>query len=482
VSSTKVLVVDDDPSFLDLMTMHLRKRGFLVEGARDGLEAFQILRARRAFDVVVTDLMMPGLSGLELLRMVRKLDPFLEVIVITAGGSLEMAISALREDGAFDYLTKPLEMLGELSLAVERAASHRSSRLEKESMRVRLLAGQQELKNLLGSTGDAILAANERDEIAIANFAASRLLGVSEIIDKEKRIPLPESLACHVAHWRALNGNQTVIVEIPWTDGRVFLARMVPMMDVEGKRSGWMMILRDVTYQKRLEMFIVRSFAKVTARIRQPIEQARVIMSQLEKSFSNGSANPREKIIQLRHLFDLAYSRSDELIALNRDGSVAGTEEQRITIGEFLRSRYADLANRLQAGKRMVLRWDVSEDLPPLEVEYPTMAKLFEHLIHRAVLRSQIGDEIVIHAYQRDAYIWLEVIDTGPMYGEIIAAIPSETSFEVQSQLMERSEVELAVVKMLAEQLRGQVWTRLAEEDGISIAICFPLIPERIMA
>ncbi len=481
MSSVKVLVVDDDPSFLDLMAMHLRKRGFHVEVGRDGLEALQIIRSHGPFDVVVTDLMMPGLSGLELLRRARKLDPFLEVIVITAGGSLEMAISALREDGAFDYLTKPLEMMGELSLAVERAVAHRLSRLEKEKMHTKLLVGQQKLKNLLASTGDAILAANERDEIIIANYAASRLLGVNEIINKEKVIPLPESLISHVVRWRILDGNQTVNVEIPWPDGRVFLARMVPKMEIEGKRSGWVMILRDVTYQKRLEMFIVRSFSKVTARIRQPIEQARVIMSQLEKSLSNGSGNPQEQIIRLRELFNLAYSSSDELLALNKNGSDLSKGMKKIAIGEFLRKEYAPLANELQAGKQMKLRWEVSEDLPPLEIEYSTMAQLFHHLLSRAILRSRAGDEILIRAYQRDAYIWLEVIDVGPLYGEISGSILSETSVEVQSQLMERSEIELAVVKMLVEQLRGQVWTRRTEEEGISVAICFPLIPERIM-
>jgi DNA-binding NtrC family response regulator len=122
VPAENILVVDDDQAFLDLMAHHLRRKGHNVECALDGKEALHALQSKGPFYVLVTDLMMPGMSGLELLRLARKIDPNIEVIVITAAPSLEMAISAMREDGAFDYLTKPLDMMSELSLAVERAA------------------------------------------------------------------------------------------------------------------------------------------------------------------------------------------------------------------------------------------------------------------------------------------------------------------------------------------------------------------------
>ncbi len=107
----KVIVADDDEALLRLMVSHLQRRGYQVESAQDGLEAFETIRTNGPFAVLVTDLMMPSMSGLELLRESRKLDPWLEVIVITAAGTLESAISAMREDGAYDYLTKPLGMI-----------------------------------------------------------------------------------------------------------------------------------------------------------------------------------------------------------------------------------------------------------------------------------------------------------------------------------------------------------------------------------
>lgn len=482
MSSAKVLIVDDDPAFLELMAIHLRKRGFYVELSHDGQEALQMMRSNGPFDVLVTDLMMPGLSGLELLRRAHKLDPLIEVIVITAGGSLEMAISALREDGAFDYLTKPLEVMGELSIAVERAVAQRTSRLEKELMHAKLLGSQQELKNLLGSTGDAIISGNERDGIMIANLAASRLLGIREIVEREASIPLPDILENHILRWRNLDENQTAMVEIPWPDGRVLLARMVPMKDGDGKRSGWVIVLRDISYQKRLEMFIVRSFTKVSARIRQPIQQARVVMSQLERSLYSDADSAKKHIEQLRHLFEMANSSSDELLALDVDSFGAAKDAETITLQRFLRNQYASVANEFQSVRQLRLRWEVYEDLPSLEMEQPILTQVFHHLLNRALMRSHAGGEIRISAYYREAFVWLEVIDSGPMYGEICRHEMLGASEAVQSQMMERSEIELAVVKMLAGRLGGQVWTRRTGEEGASVAICFPLVLERIMA
>ena len=75
VPAENLLVVDDDQAFLDLMAHHLRRKGNTVECALDGKEALHILQSKGPFTVLVTDLMMPGMSGLELLRLARKVDP-----------------------------------------------------------------------------------------------------------------------------------------------------------------------------------------------------------------------------------------------------------------------------------------------------------------------------------------------------------------------------------------------------------------------
>jgi two-component system NtrC family response regulator len=113
-----VLVVDDDQSLRRVMEMQLEEMGCEVITAASGPEALEILSSR-AVTVVLTDLKMPGMSGLDLLRRVRKEHPGVLILVITAYGTVETAVAAMRE-GAYDYLTKPLDY-HQLAIVVNRA-------------------------------------------------------------------------------------------------------------------------------------------------------------------------------------------------------------------------------------------------------------------------------------------------------------------------------------------------------------------------
>ncbi len=144
MSATKlrILVTDDEEELTVLMGLSLRKAGFDVDTALDGQEALEKIKNAIAEDnpfiVLVTDQMMPGMNGQELLRKAREIDNTLEVIMVTAAGSLKSAITAMREDGAYDYLLKPLESMRQLNMAVERAAAHRELLKDRQGLQQRI--------------------------------------------------------------------------------------------------------------------------------------------------------------------------------------------------------------------------------------------------------------------------------------------------------------------------------------------------------
>ncbi|HDI46038.1 MAG TPA: sigma-54-dependent Fis family transcriptional regulator [Candidatus Omnitrophica bacterium] len=104
----KILVVDDDPGLLETLTDALELEGYGVTTARAGEEALQILDEEEV-DLVITDIKMPGLSGMELLKVIKEKNQSLPVIVMTGFASLETAIEAIKQ-GAYDYITKPFEI------------------------------------------------------------------------------------------------------------------------------------------------------------------------------------------------------------------------------------------------------------------------------------------------------------------------------------------------------------------------------------
>ncbi|MBZ4420847.1 sigma-54 dependent transcriptional regulator [Myxococcus sp. RHSTA-1-4] len=120
----RILVVDDEEGVRSFLAEALECEGHSVTTAADGDEAARLL-AKQGVDLLLTDLKMPGLDGLSLLRKVREEQPDVEVIVLTAVGSVESAVAAMKA-GAFEYLTKPVSSPAELRLTVARALEHRA--------------------------------------------------------------------------------------------------------------------------------------------------------------------------------------------------------------------------------------------------------------------------------------------------------------------------------------------------------------------
>ena len=104
----KILLIDDEVAYVNVLSNRLKKRNFYVAKAFSGTEAIQILR-RQDFDIAVLDLKMEDMDGIEVLKILKKMDPQLAVIMLTGHGSAKAAREGI-EYGAFDYLTKPCEL------------------------------------------------------------------------------------------------------------------------------------------------------------------------------------------------------------------------------------------------------------------------------------------------------------------------------------------------------------------------------------
>jgi two-component system response regulator AtoC len=120
---SRILVADDEAGLREFITDSLELDEHAVVAAKDGKEAAKLLD-ERGFDLLITDLKMPGLDGMSLLRKMRAEQPELEVIVMTAHGSVDNAVEAMKL-GAFEFLQKPLSGPDELRLLVQRALEHR---------------------------------------------------------------------------------------------------------------------------------------------------------------------------------------------------------------------------------------------------------------------------------------------------------------------------------------------------------------------
>lgn len=125
MESFRVLVVDDEADFLETIVKRLRKRKIDVAGVDSGKEALEILE-KEHFDVVILDVRMPGMDGIETLKQMKKRRPLMEVIMLTGHASVESGMQGMQY-GAFDYVMKPAEMddlLEKVRQAFERKSIH----------------------------------------------------------------------------------------------------------------------------------------------------------------------------------------------------------------------------------------------------------------------------------------------------------------------------------------------------------------------
>src|SRR5262245_48641321 len=131
-----VLVVDDEPSNRQSLEKIFEREGMRVLSA-DGAKAALELARKHRIEVVLTDLMMPGTSGLELMRALKEVAPDTEVVMMTAYGTVEVAVQAMR-DGAYDFVEKPLKRMT-IVKSVRKAAERQSLVVENRSLRRELM-------------------------------------------------------------------------------------------------------------------------------------------------------------------------------------------------------------------------------------------------------------------------------------------------------------------------------------------------------
>jgi len=163
----EVLVVDDEPDVLELIAEYLRNRGLKVTTAREGATAVAALRQEAGrFRLVVTDLQLPIVDGLEVLRTAREVNPTCFVVIVTGYASLDSAIQAVRL-GAYDYLTKPFS-LGQLDVLLGRVQDR--------------LTLEEENRRLLRQLGDRDAADSRQPLLARLDALDSRLARIEMLL------------------------------------------------------------------------------------------------------------------------------------------------------------------------------------------------------------------------------------------------------------------------------------------------------------
>ncbi len=182
----KILVVDDEQDILQMLSKLLSQEDYRVKTALGGEEAIAVFKSEsEPFDTVITDMRMPGLDGIGVIKALKEIDEYIEVIILTGYAALDNVIEAFRHHGAFDYLTKPLEDINELFITVNRAIENRRLKIENKTLLEQLTQAKQDLEKRVDARTHELRKA--KDSAEASNQAKSNFLAN---MSHELRTPL----------------------------------------------------------------------------------------------------------------------------------------------------------------------------------------------------------------------------------------------------------------------------------------------------
>lgn len=130
-----ILVIDDEAAQRDVLTGYLKKKGYKIFSASSGKEGIELVE-RNPVDIILSDFKMPGLSGIDVLEQVKKINPEISFVIVTAYGTVENAVKAMQLS-AFDYISKPVD-LDELDLMIERIIEYKNLKSENQLLKTQL--------------------------------------------------------------------------------------------------------------------------------------------------------------------------------------------------------------------------------------------------------------------------------------------------------------------------------------------------------
>ena len=275
MSANKILIVDDEEIIVKLLAMSLRSDGYEIVTANSGEQGLEVFKSESP-DIVVTDIKMPGMDGLELLKKIKEIDSEKEVIIVTGHGDIDSTITALQY-GASDFINKPVRDEA-LAIALERAKAKIAIRkkLEEytENLEIKIAEATEEIRRksnfqrlLIKSSNDAIVAFDHDWKVVVYNPEAASMFGetVKDVRNKMTIDDLYTPKIAKIFKNQAKEDKQQNT--LPWKeniintkDGRQIPVRYTSnVLYKKGEFVGTVSFFQDLTEIKRLEKELVQS-------------------------------------------------------------------------------------------------------------------------------------------------------------------------------------------------------------------------------
>ncbi len=411
-SPNRILVVDDEDRIRTAVRRVLETMGMEVFDAANGREGLEAIEAHKP-DLVLVDLMMPVMDGMEMIGQARRQHATLAFVVITGYATLEKAVEAMKQ-GADDFLAKPFKPQ-ELRLVIERV-------LKRVSTLQDMAVERSRTRVLIEAMSNGVLVVDDQGKIVLMNQALGKLAScddkqvqgrdLAEVIDCPAVI---ETLG-EVLQGKAADGEVIHCTMDSGISGEpVYLqVRCGPFLDIRGKTVGTLAVFDDITAIQRLDELKNEYVSTVAHEIASPLSSVLNQLQNLSQGLAGG-LNDRQKGI-----VDRARSRIQGIINLSSDlldlskieAGVMGEADEQLDLTAIVEES-VDIMRAGAADKAQSLSLEISPDLPKVRGVARELQEVFVNLVSNAVRYTPEDGSISVQAKQDQGWAVIQVKDTG---------------------------------------------------------------------
>jgi len=521
MASAKILIVDDEPEVLDVCKRILEGQGYEIKTAHDGYQAIYLVQTEQ-FDLLLTDIKMPGITGLDIARTIKNSDPSAICVTMTGFSTMDMVIEALKLD-IDEFVMKPFTP-DELSSAVRKALE--KQQLRRENFRLHSLVPLFELNKTLLATvqvdellqrlSEIAQKETQADFVGLYIFEGTQIISHSHMIEQECN-PTQQMGCEQLAQHLLKNGQQLVLSRRRSDEQNLALLKQLEVQSVlatplrsKDANLGALILARKASdfppsdndflsvlcgqasialenarlftkiqeaYKKLQKLDHMKSeFINIAAHeLRTPLTilmgYATILDDSLTADLKEYMSPIMRNAMRLRSLID------DMLNLQYLESGVPMLAKQELVLRDVVEEIIKDI--RLVAqGKNLTITLNIPADFPPMIADRQKLDLIFVNLFNNAVEFTPAGGKITFTADFNETQATMSVSDTGIGVAKEQLELIFDRFYQVESSLTREHGgigLGLAIVRGMVEVCGGEIHVKSEEGKGSAFIFTLPL-------
>jgi len=485
-----ILVIDDERGIREGCRRILTSNNHIVDVVENGLQGFEFIQ-KNNYDLVLVDLMMPVMGGLEMMEKALAYNPELIMIVITGFATVETAVDAMKH-GAYDYIPKPFapdQLLTVVNRGLEKHWLRRQTKqlLEERDRRLLEVANEKsKIHTIVNSMADAVLVINRDLQLVLWNPAAIKMLNITKKVEAGQKLDqiisqadlirtIKKAIDPESAHYTTLSEE----IDFSEPEPHTLMANVSVVRDEQNEMLGVVCITRDITQFKEIDRVKSQFVSMVAHELRAPLSAIENYIT----TYLTGAAGDDPDFN--RNMLERSKQRAHSLLNLVEDLlQISRMESQTVSRRKELLDITDIINNTVELlkpqGKDKKLKFEatIPKPCPTIEADRGEMEQLFTNLVSNAIKYNIENGSVSIFVDSSDNFLEIKIRDSGIGLAEDDVSQIFDEFYRVsreETRYVAGTGLGLSIVKKIVENHLGRISVESSLNEGTTFTITFPI-------